>query len=146
MRPNKKGREQHMVIAKKNRSGNWSFLGRERNDDGSIYASSGFFGTFCVMADSTSPRISPTNISDGATVTSSQHSIRLKVTDNFAGIDSERIHCTLDDRWILFEYDAKTASITHRLRERPSPGKHKLHVMAYDNANNLAEKSFYLYF
>lgn len=146
MRPDKKGPAQHMVIAKQNRSGNWSFLGRERNDDGSIYASSGVFGKFCVMADSASPRISPSNIKDGSTVTSKQRSIRLKVTDNFAGIDSERIHCTLDDRWILFEYDAKTASITHRLKERPSPGKHKLHVMAYDNANNLAEKTFTLYF
>lgn len=146
MRPEKKGQEQHMVIAERNRSGNWSFLGRERNDDGSIYAPSSSFGTFCVMADSTPPVIQPSNISDGGTVSANQKTLRLRITDNFAGIDSERILCSLDERWVLFEYDAKSHSITHRMRERPSAGKHKLHVMAYDNANNLAEKTFYLYF
>lgn len=145
-RPSRPGNPTHMVVARKNRSGNWSFLGQDINEDGSIYASSSSFGTFCVMADSIPPTIRPLNIGDGATVTAGQNTLRLKVTDNFAGINSEKVLCTLDDNWELFEFDAKSSTLTHRLKERPAPGRHRLHVMVYDNANNLAESTFYLYF
>lgn len=145
-KPNSPGNPTHMVIARKNKAGRWNFLGQDTNEDGSIYASSKNFGTFCVMADSTPPVIRPSNLSDGATIPGNQTSLRLRITDNFAGIDSGKILCTLDDSWTLFEYDAKSASITHRLKTRPTPGRHRLHVMVYDNANNLAESTFYLYF
>jgi len=146
IQPNRSGKRQHMVLATQNRSGRWQYLGKELNEDQSVYASSGKFGTFCVMADSTSPVIRPSNISDGGTVSARQSTLRIRITDNFSGIDSQRILGTIDDRWVLFEFDAKTSTITHRLRERPSSGAHTLHLMVYDNANNLAEKSFTLYF
>lgn len=145
-RPNGKVNESHAVVAKKSRSGRWSFLGKELNEDGSIYASSGYFGTFCVMTDSISPTISAKGFSNGSTIPAGQSSLRLKIQDNFAGIDSGRILGTIDDRWVLFEYDAKTNTITHKLRERPRAGGHTLRMMVYDNANNLAEKAFTLYF
>lgn len=144
--PEPGAREQHMVLATQNRSGRWKYLGKDINEDNSIYASSGSFGTFCIMADSTAPLIRPSNIKDGGTIGAGQKTLRIRITDNFSGIDSQRILGTLDDRWILFEFDAKTSSITHRLKERPGKGAHNLHLMVYDNANNLAEKSFKLYF
>ncbi|MEM7037942.1 MAG: hypothetical protein AAF570_13245 [Bacteroidota bacterium] len=145
-KPEKKANPTHMVIARKTRNGNWAFLGNEVKEDGSIYASSGKFGTFCVMADSTSPRIRALNFNDGSTISAGQKSIRLKISDNFAGINSQKILVTLDDRWTLFAFDAKTSTITHKIRQRPAPGKHTLHVMVYDNANNLAEQAFNIYF
>lgn len=145
-KPRNSGNPQHLVIARQNRTGNWAFLGNEIKEDGSIYASSGSFGTFCVMADSSAPRIRSTNFNDGDRIGAGQKSLRLKVTDNFSGINSRKIHVTLDDTWMLFGFDAKTSTIFHKLRKRPSPGKHRLHVMVYDNANNLAERSFDIYF
>ncbi len=136
----------HAVIARKSESGGWQFLGKNINEDGSIYASSGSFGSFCVMADSTPPSISPKGFSDGSTIPGTQNTLRIRIRDNFAGIDSDRIIGTLDDHWILFEFDAKTSTISHRLRQRPASGRHKLHLMVYDNANNLAENTFHLYF
>ncbi len=145
-RPDQEMDPTHAVIARKGSSGGWYFLGKDVNEDGSIYASSGSFGSFCVMADSTSPVISSKGFSDGSTIPSTQNTLSLRIEDNFAGIDSDRIIGTLDDNWVLFEFDAKTSTIAHRLRQRPTSGKHKLHLMVYDNANNLAEKTFYLYF
>ncbi|HHG86189.1 MAG TPA: M23 family metallopeptidase, partial [Bacteroidetes bacterium] len=144
--PKHSGNPQHLIIAKKSRAGTWRFLGNEIKEDGGIYASSSTFGTFCVMADSSSPRIKPLNFSDGSTIPGSQTSLRLKVTDNFSGIQNQKILCTLDGRWVLFSFDAKTSSIRHRFRTRPGPGQHRLEVMVYDNANNLAKKTFNLYF
>lgn len=145
-RPDSRINPNHAVIATKSRSGSWRFLGKDMNEDGSIYASSGYFGSFCVMADSASPRITARGFSDGSTIPTGQKTLRLLIQDNFAGIDSDRIIGTLDDRWILFEFDAKSSTISHKLRTRPSSGKHELHLMVYDNANNLAEKTFTLYF
>ncbi|MEM0997517.1 MAG: M23 family metallopeptidase [Bacteroidota bacterium] len=144
--PNKTGNPNHMIIAARTRNGNWRYIGNEIKEDGSIYASSGSFGTFCVMGDSVPPRLKPTNFRNGDRITERQKTLRLRLSDNFSGIQSPRIHCTLDDRWVLFEFDAKSSSITHRLRRRPSSGRHRLDVMVYDNANNLAQQSFYLYF
>ena len=145
-RPDKKIDPTHAVIARQGRNGGWYYLGKDVNEDGSIYASSGSFGSFCVMADSTSPVITSKGFNDGSTIPGNQKTLRLQIRDNFAGIDSDRIIGTLDDHWILFEFDAKSSTITHRMKKRPTSGKHKLHLMVYDNANNLAERSFNLYF
>jgi murein DD-endopeptidase MepM/ murein hydrolase activator NlpD len=144
--PKKAGNPNHMIIAEKTRNGNWRYIGNEIKEDGGIYASSGSFGTFCVMGDSIPPRLRALNFNDGDRISDKQRTLRLRISDNFSGIQNQKIHCTLDDRWVLFEFDAKSSSITHRLLRRPSPGRHRLDVMVYDNANNLAQQSFYLYF
>lgn len=139
--PTKAGERSHMVVARK-QGGSWVYVGKEPQEDGRIVASSADFGTFCVMADSIAPKIKPSNFQEGATIGPNQKTISLSLTDEFSGINSQKIHCTIDGNWELFEYDAKGASITHTLRARPGGRSHVLQVMAWDNAGNLAQATW----
>lgn len=139
-RPTKAGDPSKMVVARQQGEG-WAYVGRELRDDGTIVASTADFGTFCLMADSTAPTIKPLNFKQGATIPASQSTLRVGVSDDFSGIDSQRLLGTIDGNWELFEYDAKSGSISHKLRNRV-PGQHVIQIMAYDQANNLAESVF----
>ena len=146
IKPRKKGNLKYMCIAKKNRRGVWAFQGNDVREDGSIFASSGTFGEFCVMADSIAPTINPTNFKDGKTISSSQNSLSIRLSDNFSGIDDSRIVMTLDNEWILGEFDGKRSTVTHFFKERPTAGKHILELMVYDNADNLKTERYSLTF
>ena len=139
--PSRVGDRSHMVVARRQGSA-WVYVGREHREDGGIQASASDFGTFCVMADSVSPKVKPLNFKEGATIAENQKTISLSITDEFSGINSQKIHCTIDGNWELFAYDAKSGSITHTLRTRPGGRQHTLQVMAFDNANNLAQAVF----
>jgi hypothetical protein len=136
-KPPKGGNAGHMVVARKQGS-SWVYVGNERKEDGSIVASSNDFGTFRLMADSTAPLIRSSNFKDGSTIPASQ-------SDNFSGIQSQKILCTIDGKWELFEYDYKNATITHTFPYRTN-ARHLLQVMVYDNAGNLAQESYSLTF
>jgi hypothetical protein len=131
----------HAVVAKKVGNG-WAYVGNEHGDDGSIHAACSDFGTYTVMADSAPPSIRPLNFKDGSTISASQGSLQLAISDGFSGINSQKILCTIDGRWELFEFDAKSGTITHKLRMRAGGEKHSVQVMVYDQANNLAQASF----
>lgn len=146
IKPEVEGNPTHMVIAEKNRYGRWNYLSHDVHEDGSVYGSAGSFGEFCVMADSAAPRIKPLNFGPGDRISANQSTLRVRLTDNFAGIDSRRIVLTLDGSWILAEFDAKSSTITHRLVDRPASGKHIVGIITYDNANNMAKEEFELLF
>ncbi len=139
--PRKAGDMSHMVVARR-QGGTWVYVGREPRDDGGIQASASDFGTFCVMADSIGPKVKPVNFKEGASIPENQKTISLSISDEFSGINSEKILCTIDGNWELFAYDAKNATITHTLRTRPGGQQHRLQVMAFDNANNLTQVVF----
>jgi hypothetical protein len=44
----------------------------------------------------------------------------------------------IDGRWILMEYDAKNALLTHRFDNSTGPGPHKLRLVVADNRGNEA--------
>ena len=144
MTPDRKVPEEHLVIAERRANGSWRFVGRDVNEAGEITASSSHFGTFALMADSIPPRVRPIGFDSGQLIKGS--SLPLKITDNFAGINSDRIFVTLDDDWLLPVYDAKNARITCKWKERPGPGAHTLEVMVMDNAGNQARKRYLVYF
>ncbi|MFM2375682.1 MAG: hypothetical protein RLZZ165_779, partial [Bacteroidota bacterium] len=58
---------------------------------------------------------------------------------------AQKIHCTLDGRWELFEYDFKSKTITHTLRRRTNE-QHTLQVMVYDQAGNQAQETYMITF
>jgi hypothetical protein len=145
-RPRRSGRPEHLVVASRDAVGRWAYLGNEWSSDGTLSAATSTFGAYCVMADSVAPSLSPLNFSDGATVPASQSRLELQAKDVFSGIDSQRLYGTLDGRWILFEYDAKSHTLSHPLRDRPTQGMHSLEIFVYDRANNLQSAAFSLYF
>jgi hypothetical protein len=133
-----------MVVARKQGS-SWGFVGNDHREDGMITAAAGDFGTFCLMADSVAPFVKALNFKDGSTIAASQKTLSLQISDGFSGIASQKILCTIDGSWELFEYDAKNNTIAHTIKSRTN-ARHTLQVMVYDVAGNLAQESYAVVF
>ena len=80
--------------------------------DGFIVGKTNTFGRFAVNIDDTPPVIAPVHTNK---LRSLQY-IRFKIHDTQSGIDS--YDAFIDDKWVLFEYDAKTQQITYWLDKR----------------------------
>ena len=78
--------------------------------DGSVSSSIRNFGNFAVMVDTIPPVIVPLSFkADGELNESSR--IRFRITDSLSGIKEYR--GTLNGKWALFDYDAKTNTLVH---------------------------------
>lgn len=94
------------------------------------------FGTYYIKVDTTAPTIRPVNI----TATKSMRSAKkllFKITDNLSGIADFDTY--LDDKWIVTEYDAKTATLFHILDPKLPAGEHTFKVVVTDERKNRAE-------
>lgn len=98
------------------------------------------FGNFYVTTDDTSPMIRPVNISSGKNMAANS-AIVLRISDDLSGIKSWR--GTIDGKWILMEFDGKTATLKHVFDERTpakgNAGKHTFRLVVTDMKNNTAE-------
>jgi hypothetical protein len=92
-------------------------------------------GKYAIVVDTLAPQIIPLSIKNSALTESNR--IRFKITDDLAGI--ETINAWMDGRWVLFDYDAKTARITHVFdNERFDLNKrHKFRLEVSDYRGNM---------
>jgi len=125
-----------LYIAYRDNDGEWGFAGNDQNQEGWISARIRDFGAYAIMADSMAPEVSPINFIAGTTLSSTQHTLRVKVKDDESGIVSKSIECTLDGQWLPFEYDYKNDQIIHRFRKRPAPGEYELLIRVQDEVGN----------
>jgi hypothetical protein len=93
------------------------------------------FGNYALAHDTIPPRIVPLSIRDKSALTESSR-VRFRITDDLSGIN--KITGTLNEKWALFEYDAKTNMITHYFdAERFELGKrHDFVLKVTDNKGN----------
>lgn len=103
-------------------------------DNGFIKGQSKNFGNFAIAIDTIAPYIKPENIYNNKTI-SSQSKISFKIGDDQTGIKEFR--GTIDGKWVLFEYDAKTNRIYYEKDSLPK-GKHKLYLEVKDDRNNIS--------
>ena len=102
--------------------------------DGEAKAYPRNFGTFEFIRDSIPPSIKPLNFKDGQDL-SSQAVISLDIRDTLSGIASYNGY--LNDKWILFDYDAKNNTLTHDFADAVVlNGKNVLKLVVVDNAGN----------
>ena len=67
--------------------------------------------------------------------------LSLKIADNLSGIASYK--CYIDGRFVVFDHDGKTATISRSLEGFPRRGKaHKLKVVVTDAVGNANETSY----
>ncbi|HNW51025.1 MAG TPA: M23 family metallopeptidase [Prolixibacteraceae bacterium] len=101
---------------------------------GWVKASSKVLGNFCIVADTIAPKINSLSIPDNKTFTDKQQ-IRFRITDNLSGIKS--YNGSIDDRWVLFEYDAKDNLLIYHFDEYIDKGhSHVLKLVVTDNKDN----------
>ena len=102
-------------------------------EDGFVKASARNFGSFYVAVDTVPPQIIPINISNGKNMVAIPKLI-FKISDNLSGIRSYR--GTINGRWVLMEFDGKSATLWHTFDEQTLPGVHNLQLFVTDMKNN----------
>ncbi|MDR1756810.1 MAG: M23 family metallopeptidase [Culturomica sp.] len=107
---------------------------RTFRDSAGMYALVGTLGKFTYVRDTVPPVIEYTGVSGGT--------VRIRIKDDCAGIDTYRVEA--NGEWMLFEYDAKTATLAGDLRDsRLKKGQtNRLVVSVTDRAGNKHEKRF----
>ena len=106
--------------------------------NGWVSASASNFGNFAIAVDTVPPSIVPLSIQDKKTLTNNVK-IQFRISDNLSGIKT--IRGEIDGAWVLFEYDAKTKTISHTFdKSKITFGKtHQLSLVLLDNKDNRSE-------
>lgn len=103
-------------------------------ENGYVKASPRTFGSFYISIDTVAPSIYPQNISNGKNM-AGQSKMSFKIRDNLSGIKS--FNGYLDGKWILMEFDTKTATLWHTFDERTTAGNHTFELVVDDMKNNI---------
>ena len=107
-------------------------------ESGSVVAELRGFGSFFIVLDTIPPRITPVNISNGKSF-SGVPRIQFKISDNLSGVKT--FSGKIDGKWVLMEYDPKTASLWHTLDDQTVTGKHNFQLTVTDMKLNSTEFS-----
>jgi hypothetical protein len=104
-------------------------------DNGWITADIRTFGNYAVRVDTVPPTILPLSIANKNSLTETDK-IRFEIKDDLSGIGT--IEGLIDEKWALFEYDAKSNLITHYFdAERFEMNKqHSFKLTVTDNKGN----------
>jgi murein DD-endopeptidase MepM/ murein hydrolase activator NlpD len=91
------------------------------------------FSIFAVCIDTTRPTIRPIDVLNN-NVPISQNVLTFRIEDDFSGI-GEYI-ATINGRWFLMEYDAKTKTLKGTIDSKLPKGEHKFTLTVSDKMNN----------
>lgn len=105
-------------------------------DNGYVTANLRAFGSFFITLDTVPPRITAVNISNGKSLAGISR-IQFKISDNLSGIKT--FSGRIDGKWVLMEYDSKTASLWHTFDEQTGKGKHDFQLTVTDMKENTTE-------
>ena len=92
------------------------------------------FGTFELRLDTIAPTIKAVNLRGNR--------LQVKISDDLSGVDT--YHCYLNGKWILAEYDGKSASLSIDASGKLAAGNNMLRVDVADGAGNQATISWTL--
>lgn len=104
-----------------------------------IVANSSNFGTFRIEIDTVPPKARARNFVSGKRIRKNQSSIQIRISDNLSGV--ERYDAYLNGKWILMEYDGKSATISCDARQIPS-GRNNLRLELEDARGNKTTANF----
>lgn len=100
---------------------------------GYVKASPRVFGNFYVAIDTVPPVIVAVNIGPNKNMAGVGR-INLRIADALSGI--KKYQGYIDGKWVLMEFDAKTASIWHTFDQKTQPGKHTFELIVEDMKAN----------
>lgn len=102
-------------------------------ENGWVKAKPRNFGSFFIAIDTIPPNIVPVNIANGKNM-AGLSKMSFRISDNLSGIKS--FNGYIDGKWVLMEFDAKTANLWHTFDERTASGKHTFELHVVDMKDN----------
>jgi len=102
-----------------------------------IHAKINRFGTYVLFVDTIPPVIKSKNFKSDMT---GLQSVSFTIDDNLESENRSnelRYYGYIDDQWVLFEYDKKSKTITHRFEKNLPKGTHTIKIELRDGKNNL---------
>jgi murein DD-endopeptidase MepM/ murein hydrolase activator NlpD len=102
-------------------------------ENGYVKATPKNFGSFFIAIDTIAPNIIPVNIANGKNM-AGLTKMSFRISDNLSGIKS--FNGYIDGKWVLMEFDTKTASLWHNFDERTALGKHTFELIVVDMKDN----------
>jgi hypothetical protein len=107
--------------------------------DGWIVSNVRSFGTYTIAVDTLAPKITSLSISEHK-ILKDPNKISFTVSDQLSGIDQYK--GTIDEQWVLFEYDAKNNLMCYSFdKERFQFGKN--HVLKFEVTDVKGDKASY---
>lgn len=92
------------------------------------------FGTFSIGTDNEGPQIKAKNFSNGSWMSNFRY-LKIKISDKISGIKNYR--ASVNNNWILMEYDPKTQTLTHDFNDGVVKDvKNNLKIIVTDNVGN----------
>ena len=104
--------------------------------EGYIETKARFFGDYAIVLDTVAPTIKTLNFWNNSNIAYLPE-IRVSISDNLSGIKSYR--ATINDEWILMEYDQKRNLLFHRFDGSLPRGEHSFKLIVTDNKDNINE-------
>ncbi|RZK42030.1 MAG: M23 family metallopeptidase [Pedobacter sp.] len=129
--------ESKALIVNSNRSSQGGFF-----ENGYVKAKPRTFGTFFITIDTIAPTITPVNIGNGRNMNSISK-MTFTIRDNLSGIKS--FNGYIDGKWVLMEFDTKTASLWHTFDEQTASGKHSFELLVTDMKDNVKKYAIEFY-
>lgn len=112
-------------------------------EDGFLTANPRNTGKYYIKADTIKPSIRLLNFNTSL-LSFRGNSIRVHISDAMSGVKS--YNGFIDNKWMLFEYDAKSNLLFYQFDENCSKGEHILKIIVKDDVGNthtLEQKFFY---
>jgi len=131
--PIPKGFENKMMIVFIDEDGGLSNVGGNF-ENGKPVLKTRSFGKYSLAIDTIAPKIKPVNIFPNKDL-STYNTFSVKISDDLAGIKSYR--GTIDNQWILMEYEPKKSTLTYRFdNEKVKSGMHQFKLEVTDGVGN----------
>ena len=121
-------------ICKLNKKGKPNYVGGKYKD-GKISVKTRLFGNFTVAIDTINPVVKGLNIYPGKTMKSS--TLKMTIKDGESGVKT--YSATINDEWVLMEYEPKSNKLTHYFKKDLKAGKHVFKLVVHDYVNNATE-------
>ena len=132
----------HLYIGRLSPYGKLYYTSTKRKGN-TLSARTKYFGRYTIGRDDEGPKITPIKFKNGSWLTKYRY-LKVKISDDISGIKNFR--ATVNEKWILMEYDPKTNTLTHDFNDNVIKDiKNNLKLIVTDNVGNSSkfELTFY---
>ena len=139
----KKEDKTRLFIGSVSRYGNKLYYSPTKKRDNTLSTRTKYLGSYSLGIDSENPEIRAINFKNKSWISNHKY-LKVKINDKVSGIKNYR--ATLNERWILMEYDTKTQLLTYDFEDQTiTETENNFKIIVTDNVGNSStfESIFY---